>query len=214
MRKIPTARNLLVDGPSGRLEALLEVPADDEVTAVAVVCHPHPVYGGTMHNKVVHTLARAFLSNGIAALRFNFRGVGESDGDFDEGDGELLDTMAAVTWLTAQYARLPVWLAGFSFGGAIAVRASLQVDAAGLVSIAPAIRRFATSLTAWPQCPWLIVQGDADELVDVDETVVFVDSLDPGPELAIFEGGEHFFHGRLVELRATVEDFIGRNRRG
>lgn len=211
---MPTGRdteNLLIDGPAGQLEALLELTESAQPQAVAVVCHPHPVHGGTLQNKVVHTLARAFVSCDIAALRFNFRGVGVSAGEFDDAAGEYDDAVAAVNWLQARYPELPVWLAGFSFGGAIAIRVANSHSVAGLVSVAPAVRRFAADVESAPACPWLLVQGDEDELVDIDETIEFVNRLEPGPELAVFEGGGHFFHGRLVELRSTVEAFIARN---
>ena len=209
MAKVPSSENVLIDGPAGTLEAMLELPAEADPLAIAVICHPHPSFGGTMLNKVVHTLARAFVSRGMASLRFNFRGVGKSEGEFDEAVGELDDALAAIDWLQARYPDLPLWLGGFSFGGAIAIRAALQVDTAGLVSVAPAVRRFAAEVTQAPDARWLMVQGDNDELVDIEETIEFFNAMDPGPELVVFEGGEHFFHGRLVELRATVEDFIG-----
>jgi alpha/beta superfamily hydrolase len=212
MRKIPNTEPVLVDAPAGSLEGLLE--AQGEPIGCAVICHPHPAHGGTMQNKVVHTLSRAFVAQGFAALRFNFRGVGKSSGEYDEGDGEFQDVLAAIDWLQHRYPRLPLWLAGFSFGGAMSVRAAVDVSvtAAGLVSIAPAVSRFANELSSQPACPWLIVQGDQDELVDIDETIEYVNGLNPGPELAVFPDGDHFFHGRLIELRDTVETFISNNR--
>lgn len=213
MRKIPNSESVLIDAPAGSLEGLLEAQGEGEPVGCAVICHPHPAHGGTMQNKVVHTLSRAFVVRGFAALRFNFRGVGKSSGEFDEGVGEFQDVLAAIDWLQQRYARLPLWLAGFSFGGAMAVRAAVDasVTASGLVSVAPAVSRFANELSSQPACPWLIVQGDQDELVDIDETIEYVNGLTPGPELAVFPDGDHFFHGRLVELRDTVEAFITNN---
>ena len=211
MRHSPDSESLLIDGPAGTLETLLEVPKNTDPVGVAVICHPHPVHGGTMLNKVVHTLSRAFVSLGFASIRFNFRGVGKSAGSFDEGKGEVEDALAAVDWIRDRYPNGPLWLAGFSFGGAIAIHAALAKSASGLVSVAPATSRFADDLDRQPACPWLIVQGDQDELVDINETINYVNSLSPGPELVVFPDGEHFFHGRLVELRDTVEDFIRRN---
>jgi alpha/beta superfamily hydrolase len=161
-----------------------------------------------MHNKVAHTLARAFVRSGFEVLRFNFRGTEESEGRFDNGVGELDDALAALHWLSDRHPDLPIWLAGFSFGAAMAVKAAVVEPVDGLISVAPAISRFAQGLQAQPGCPWLIVQGDEDELVDVEETVAWVDSLEPGPELLIISGGEHFFHGRLTELREAVMRFI------
>lgn len=161
-----------------------------------------------MHNKVAHTLARAFLHLGFDVLRFNFRGTEASDGVYDEGVGELDDALAAIDWMRARQTPGPMWLAGFSFGAAIAVRAAAENEVDGLVSVAPAAYRFASGLTTQPRCPWLIVQGDEDELVAVDETIEWMNSLEPGPELLVLPGAEHFFHGRLVELRDAVMKFV------
>jgi len=208
MAKPPRAERLFIDGPAGCLEAILELPADRAASGSVVVCHPHPQHGGTMNNKVAHTLARAFVHSGFAALRFNFRGTGKSEGVYDEGIGELDDALAALQWLRAREMASPLWLAGFSFGAAIAVKAAVETAVDGLISVAPAISRFATGLTSQPDCPWLVVQGDQDELVDIEETVAWLDSLQPGPELLVIGGGEHFFHGRLIELREAVSAFI------
>ena len=210
-RKLPQRAHFDIDGPAGKLEALLECAPDAAPVGCAVVCHPHPLHGGTMQNKVAHTLARSFAGIGFAALRFNFRGVGKSDGRFDDGNGEVEDVLAVMRWMRAEQPDLPLWLAGFSFGAAMAVRAAVARTPDGLVSIAPAVSRFAGNLESQPECPWLILQGDEDELVDVDETIAWVNELEPGPELEIFTGTEHFFHGKLVELRAAVEEFVRRH---
>jgi len=208
MAKAPKSQKLFIDGPAGRLEAIFELPVDNDPVAAVVVCHPHPQHGGTMHNKVAHSLARAFVHMQFATLRFNFRGTEQSEGRFDEGIGELDDARAAVEWMRAKQPGRSMWLAGFSFGAAIAVRAAIESDFGGLVSVAPAVSRFAAGLSKQPQCPWLIVQGDEDELVDVDETVDWVNGLEPGPELLILPGAEHFFHGRLLALREAVAEFV------
>ena len=208
MGAAPQPESLFVDGPAGRLEALLEVPTGIDVGGAAVLYHPHPQHGGTMHNKVVHTLSRAYSRLGFATLRFNFRGTEGSDGDYDGGVGELDDALAAIAWMRARYPGKPLWLAGFSFGAAIAIRAAVVTEVDGLVSVAPAVSRFAAGLTEQPQCPWLVVQGDQDELVDVNETIDWVNGLEPGPELLVLEGVEHFFHGRLLDLREAVVTFV------
>ena len=212
MASLPHTENLIIDGPAGDLQAILDTPHTAAPAGCAVVCHPHPVHGGTMQNKVVHTLSRAFVHQDLAALRFNFRGVGESAGEFDEGEGELQDALAAIEWMRCQSPDLPLWVAGFSFGAAIAVRASIAASADGLVSVAPAVSRFAADLPSQPQCPWLVLQGDQDELVDIAETIAWLNDLDPGPELMVFEGVEHFFHGKLKPLRNAVEQFIEANK--
>lgn len=209
MSKHPVTEKLFIEGPIGRLEAIVDRPGEGGLQGCAVVCHPHPQHGGTMHNKVAHTLARAFARSGFEALRFNFRGTEQSEGQYDNGVGELDDALAAIEWMRARHGSYPLWLAGFSFGAAIAVKAAAVTHVDGLISVAPAISRFATGLESQPDCPWLIIQGDQDELVDVDETVEWVDSLEPGPELLIVPQGEHFFHGRLTELKKAVMEFIG-----
>ena len=202
------SQKLLLQGPVGQLESLLDLPASDAVDGAAVICHPHPQHGGTMHNKVAHTLARAFVRSGFAALRFNFRGTEGSGGSYDNAVGELDDALAALEWMQQRYPDVPLWLGGFSFGAAIAVRAALSNDVSGLISVAPAIYRLANGLERQPQCPWLVIQGDQDELVDVDETIEWFNSLSPGPELLIVPGAEHFFHSRLADLRTAVMAFI------
>jgi alpha/beta superfamily hydrolase len=211
VNKLPQSQKTSIRGPAGDLEAILESPGDAEINGVAVVCHPHPQHGGTMHNKVAHTLARSFVRSNFAVLRFNFRGTEGSEGVYDNGVGELDDALAALAWIRQQKVEGPLWLAGFSFGAAIAVRAAVARDVDGLISVAPAIYRFAGNLDAQPDCPWLIIQGDEDELVEIDETVEWLDSLDPGPELLVVPGAEHFFHGRLHELREAVMAFIADN---
>lgn len=213
MSGAPKSEALVIDGPAGDIEALLESPADRQAVGGAVLCHPHPQHGGTMHNKVVHMLARAFVTSGFEALRFNFRGVGKSAGQFDAGRGELEDAIAAVRWLRHRGGSRPTWLGGFSFGAAIAIRAAVECDVDGLVSIAPAVSRVTQFSGPQPACPWLIVQGGQDELVDANDTVAWVNDLEPGPELLLFDDAEHYFHGKLVKLRGAVEDFIGERSR-
>lgn len=208
MSKHPVMEKLFLEGPVGQLEAILERPGEGALAGAAVVCHPHPQHGGTLHNKVAHTLARAFLRSGFEVLRFNFRGTEHSEGRYDNGVGELDDALAAIDYMRARHGAYPLWLAGFSFGAAIAVKAAVATHIDGLISVAPAISRFASGMASQPECPWLIVQGDEDELVDVEETVAWVDSLEPGPELLVVSGGEHFFHGRLTDLRDAVIEFV------
>ena len=208
MSKAPLSQKLFIDGPAGRLEAIFEQPSEGQPLGSVVVCHPHPQHGGTMHNKVAHTLARAFLNAGFVALRFNFRGTEQSGGTYDEGVGELDDALAAMDWMCERQPELSPWVAGFSFGAAVAVKAAVARPVAGLVSVAPAISRFASGLKTQPSCPWLVVQGDQDELVDVEDIVEWVNSLEPGPELMIIDDAEHFFHGRLVDLREAVAGFV------
>ncbi len=211
MSRVPVTETAVLKGPSGRLETILDLPRDATPRGAVVVCHPHPQHGGTMHNKVVHTLARTFVRLDFAALRFNFRGTEGSDGTWDQGRGEVDDALAAAEWLATTYAGLPLWISGFSFGAAMAIKAAQRRAFSGLVSIAPATSRFQADAAPQPACPWLVVQGDEDELVSADETIEWVNSLEPGPELVVLPGVEHFFHGRLVDLREIVGSFVAAN---
>lgn len=187
---------------------MLETPADADGSRIAVICHPHPVYGGTMTNKVVHMLAKAFNELGLPAIRFNYRGVGASSGAYDEGRGETLDSLAVVRWAQERFPQAQLWLGGFSFGGAIALRTAAQTSPARLVTVAPAIQRVDVTRVPMPRCPWLIVQGDNDELVNAQEVQVWAQSLDPAPQFALLAGVDHFFHGRLNELRDVVVRWV------
>ena len=208
MNGFPQSQKLHVQGPVGQLEAVLDSPGDVAVSGAAVICHPHPQHGGTMHNKVAHTLARSYVRSDFATLRFNFRGTEGSEGKFDDGVGEYDDALAALEWMRGRYPDVPLWLGGFSFGAAIAIRAAVAIEVKGLISVAPAIYRFTGILEEQPRCPWLIIQGDEDELVDVEETIEWVNSLEPGPELIVMPGAEHFFHGRRSDLRTAIMEFI------
>ena len=204
----PAAETVTIAGPAGGLEALLETPAGADGTRVAVICHPHPVYGGTMTNKVVHVLAKTFNERGVPTVRFNFRGVGASAGGYAEGEGETQDALAVMDWAVQRFPGAALWAGGFSFGGAIAVRAAVARDAQRLVTIAPAVHRFAVDGAQLPQCPWLLVQGDRDELVDAGEIQRWVATLARPPRLVVLPGAEHFFHGRLNDLRRAVLEWL------
>jgi len=201
------AERLSIPGQAGALEAIAEDPGAAGVS-YAVVCHPHPLYGGTMDNKVVTTVARALQQVGIPTLRFNFRGVGASAGVFDQGVGETADADAAASWGAQRWPGRTLVLAGFSFGGYVALRLAQQRVPRHLITIAPAITRFDTAGMAVPRCPWLIVQGDADDVVDPAAVIAWVNGLDPKPRLVVLPGVGHFFHGRLPDLRDAVIDAI------
>lgn len=213
--KPPRADRVRIAGPAGELDALVETPADDRVADVAspsrfgVVCHPHPLYGGTLDNKVVYTLARAFVELGVPTIRFNFRGVGASAGAYDEGRGETADALAVTAYGRERWPGASLWLAGFSFGGAVAVRAAAQAAPARLVTVAPGITRVVMEGVASPACPWLIVQGDADDVIEPAAVLEWAKRQSPAPAVSLLPGAGHFFHGRLHELRATVMDFLG-----
>ena len=209
----PKSTSLLIPGPAGDIEAVLDEPSatGGEVLpkAVAVVCHPHPLFGGTMTNKVAHILARTCNDLGLPALRFNFRGVGRSAGAHADGVGETEDTLAAIDWAAARWPNTPVWLLGFSFGAAMALRASLRYPVARLVTVAPALRWLTQLHSQVPACPWLIVQGDRDELVDARAVQEWAAGLSEPPTIKILAGAEHFFHGRLNDVRQAIVEWTG-----
>jgi uncharacterized protein len=196
------APGVTIAGPAGRLEALAEEPAAGP-RLVAVVCHPHPLFGGTMQNKVVHTLARALRDGGAATVRFNFRGVGKSEGVHDEGVGETDDALAAVRWARERWPGLGLVLAGFSFGAAIAIRAAVAAGPRWLVTVAPAVDRVPLG-ESLPDCDWLIVQGDADDVVDPATVRHWQARSAPRARLRMLPGVGHFFHGRLHELQDCI----------
>ena len=211
MLKPPRAERLGLEGPAGALEALIESPVTDApaVRAFGVVCHPHPLYGGTLDNKVVYTLARSFVQLGAPAVRFNFRGVGASAGVYDDGRGETEDALAVIRYGRQRWPGAALWLAGFSFGGAVAVRAAGEASPERLVAVAPGVLTIPLARAAPPACPWLIVQGDADEVVPPGTVRAWAEPLAPRVKLEMLPGAGHFFHGRLHDLRETVLAFMG-----
>ena len=204
----PAPQRVEIDGPAGRIEALVEVPAASAaVGAFGVVCHPHPLFGGSMTNKVVHMLARSWHELGVPTLRFNFRGVGGSAGGYDEGRGETVDALAVVAHGRRLWPGAALWLGGFSFGAFVALRAAASAAPACLVTVAPPYGRWDFSGLSAPSCPWLIVQGDRDELVDAVAVQAWAAQQLPAPRVALVDGAEHFFHGRLHDLRGAVVAF-------
>lgn len=197
-----------IDGPAGRLEGLVETPPTTYADAVGVICHPHPLYHGTMNNKVVHTIARTVNRLGRPAVRFNFRGVGASEGAYAEAEGETEDALAVIEWARCRWPAAELWLAGFSFGGLVAFKCASRSNPACLVTVAPPIHRFSVAEIRGPTCPWLIVQGEKDELVPSDAVTAWASGVRPAPQLELMEETDHFFHGRLSRLRDVVDTFL------
>jgi alpha/beta superfamily hydrolase len=200
------AEKISLVGPAGKLEAAVESAASPP-RAVAVVCHPHPLQQGTMQNKVVTTIARAFVELGAACMRFNFRGVGASAGSFADGIGERDDARAAVSWMRERWHELPLYVGGFSFGAGIALSIAADVLPKGLVTVAPAVEKLPRNFVA-PNCPWLLVHGAADEVVPLDSTTSWVETLPRRPRLVVLEGVGHFFHGQLRAIDEVVKSFF------
>src|SRR6266849_5666202 len=209
-------KSLFLDGPAGRLEALLNAGAE-KATHAALVCHPHPLYGGTLHNKVVFHTMKVLNSFGFPVLRFNFRGAGLSQGEHDDGRGEVDDVRTALDWLDREF-HLPLIFAGFSFGAAVGLQAACPdarvkaVIALGL-PLAPADERvydFGFLLGFLENCakPKLFVSGSRDQFGPRAELQRFVKSLPEPRKLVIIEGADHFFEGRVRELRETIEGWV------
>jgi hypothetical protein len=209
----------LVEGAAGHIEVAASILSAPR--AVAVVCHPHPLYGGTMDNKVVTTVARAFTEAGATTYRFNFRGIGATEGTHDEGRGETEDALAVIEHARRAGGELPLWLAGFSFGGAVAVKASEREDFQHLVLVAPAFRRLTGhGLGAAPDphdpelgsegrhtlANTLIVHGDRDETVLLEDSIGWA-TLREVP-IVVVPGADHFFHRKLHILRESVRRWV------
>ena len=209
-------RSLFLDGPAGRLEALLNAGAD-HATHAALVCHPHPLFGGTLHNKVVFHTMKALNSFGFPVLRFNFRGAGLSQGEHDQGNGEVDDVRTALDWLDAEY-HLPLLFAGFSFGAAVGLRAACSdarvraVIGVGtpVVPVAEATEEPRVyALGFLQQCvkPKLFVSGARDQFGPRAKLEALVASVPEPKKLVLIEGADHFFEGRLRELRDAIESW-------
>jgi alpha/beta superfamily hydrolase len=205
-------RSLFLDGPAGRLEALLNAGREN-TTHAALVCHPHPLYGGTLHNKVVFHAMKALNSFGFPVLRFNFRGTGLSEGEHDHGVGEVDDVRAALEWLDDEF-HLPMVFAGFSFGAAVGLRAACsdpRVEAAIALGLPVAPldgRSYDFGFLQGCEKPKLLVSGARDQFGPLAELERLVASLSEPKKLIIIEGADHFFEGRMRELRETMEVWI------
>jgi hypothetical protein len=198
---------LELPGPAGPLEALFQECDGAAPRAAALICHPHPRHGGTMHNKVVHRVAAVLHARGAATLRFNFRGVGRSAGSYDRGEGELADARAALRWLTARVPGVPVVAAGFSFGAWVAARLAATEPAVGtLVLVGPPVRVADFSPLQGLAVPKLVVQGDRDEVCPAADLEAVLPAWAPPLALRVVEGAGHFFDRRLAELGAALED--------
>ena len=201
---------LTLPGPVGDLETAIDLPEGPAQPIVAIVCHPLPTEGGTMHNKVVTMAARALRESGIATVRFNFRGTGASHGHFDHGQGESDDLRFVARWVREQRPDAQLWLAGFSFGSYVTIKCAAELKPGMLISIAPpaAGRSWDFSAITPPDCPWLVIQGEADEVVDPQAVYDWLDSLKhlpQPPELVRMPDTSHFFHRRLMDLRGAIK---------
>jgi alpha/beta superfamily hydrolase len=209
-KKTHQSRNLFLDGPAGRLEAILWTPASGErIRMAALVCHPHPLYGGTMHNKVVYQAAKTLDALGLPVLRFNFRGAGLSAGRHDDGRGELDDVRAALDFLAREFAQAPLLVVGFSFGcwmGLTAGCADARVTE--LIALGTPVNHTDFSFLRKCAKPKLFVHGANDEHGDVAKLEALVGSLPGENQLVVVAGAEHFFAGKLGEVDGAIRKWV------
>ena len=187
-----------IAGPAGALEVALNVP-EGSVRGIALIAHPHPLQGGTLDNKVVQTLAKTFAALGYAAARFNFRGVGKSEGQFGDGIGETDDALAALAAAKLEFGELPVVLAGFSFGSYVQTRVAHAITAERLVLIGPAVKRFPVEVVP-PDT--IVIHGEEDDVVALADVLAW--ARPQQLPIIVFPGCAHFFHGRLPQLQRVI----------
>lgn len=197
--------SLMLAGKAGKIEALLEEPDESEPVEAAVVCHPHPQFGGTMHNKVVYRLARGLRKAGCVVLRFNYRGVNLSDGEYDDGLGETDDARAALFELRARYPQLPMMAAGFSFGSRVALRLSSQEpDVRRVIAVGFPTRIAERAFVYHIEIPKHFIQSTRDEYGPRAEMEEFFASVPEPKDIRWVEAGDHFFAGALEEYERAV----------
>ena len=198
-----------IPGPAGPLEGLLQEREQDPARIIAVVCHPHPLYGGTLHNKVVHRAASTLHGLGVVVLRFNFRGVGGSAGGYDQGAGELDDARSALRWLEARHPNARRWLLGFSFGSWVAARlAASEPVTERVVLIAPGVRTSSFESMRTASVPKLVIQGTADDICPLAALELEYPSWSDPKELVLVEGGTHFFDRQLSALGDALSQHL------
>ena len=197
-----------IGGPEGPLEALLDTP-DTEPRAVAVFAHPHPLHGGTMHTKALYQAAKAMPRIGVAAVRFNFRGVGRSGGTFDAGPGEKDDFRAAIAFAQERFPDVPIWAAGMSFGSWIAMTVGAEDSRVSLLlGVAPPVDRYDFEALKTCTLPKFIIHGESDELISIKEIRKFYSQLPEPKELVVIEDANHLFEGKTSMVGEAVEDLL------
>jgi uncharacterized protein len=197
-------KKIQLPGAVGAIEALTSVPKAPCADVTVVICHPHPLYQGTMNNKVIFTLARAFEALGLRTVRFNYRGVGESEGSYGEGVGEADDALAVMRWVQSARPDDAIWLAGFSFGGYVAARAASLSSVGQLLTVAPSVEHFDFGTLATIAAPWLVIQGEKDDVVSPSAVYQWAEAAEEAPTLIRVPEVGHFFHGHLPELKHAV----------
>lgn len=202
-------RSIFIDGPAGRLEALLWTSGENPANLAALVCHPHPLFGGTMHNKVVFQTAKALHGFGIPVLRFNFRGAGLSEGVHDNGRGERDDVRAALDYLAAEFPGRPILLAGFSFGSSVGLRVGCADERVQeLIGLGLPVDNVDLNFLGACTKPKLILQGGSDQFGSREKVEQLFAAMPEPKQLVIFDGADHFFSGALPEVAAAIEKWL------
>jgi alpha/beta superfamily hydrolase len=199
-----------IQGKVGQIEVAQDKVKDSDPQVAAVICHPHPLYQGSMHNKVVTTISRAMKTHSIQSYRFNYRGVGDSQGEYGDGDGELDDLLSVCKWIADNTDVKKILLCGFSFGGAIAYKGLSKLDnVITLITIAPAVDRFDLTKFDEPNVPWFVIQGIDDDTVNPSSVFDFtLKKVKSDLTLVKMDQVGHFFHGKLIQLKNVIEDFL------
>lgn len=192
-----------ITGPAGKIEIAIDAPHATARNIVFVMFHPNPLEQGSMTNKVVTSTCRAMQDLGITCVRFNFPGVGQSEGQLGTGDIEIKTALAVIDWVREQYANSTLWLGGFSFGGGVAAHIANDCTANQLLTIAPAFKFFDDMPV--PTMPWVLIQGDADEIVSFKANQDWLSEHNANCKVIAFQGVGHFFHGQVVRLRDKIK---------
>lgn len=204
-----------INGNLGTIETVINLANRNEhfkEGIIAIICHPHPLHGGTMHNKVVHTVSKAFNELGIDAIRFNYRGVGKSAGEYGNSIGEAEDLQSIIDWVKSYKPNSKLILAGFSFGSFIALSGASnnKNNCIALISLAPAVnhQNYDKYMPLNKDLPWLLIHGTKDEVIDIDIIYKWLENLSIKPVFEEFENSSHFFHGFLIDLKEAIIKFI------
>ncbi len=197
-----------IAGPIGTIEAKSLCPEQSREDIIAVICHPHPLHGGTMKNKVVTTVARSVRDLGICSLRFNFRGVGKTEGEYDEGRGEAEDLLAILSWIHERAPQIKIIVVGFSFGAYVSYRVASQTNLNALILLAPPVHHYDFDTLAPPNCNCLVIQGEDDEIVPPEAVYAWLRKQPVTTKLIRLAQTGHFFHGKLVTLKEKLHEYM------
>ena len=209
----PDEAHFLLSGMAGNLELKTVCPTEAKTDQIGIICHPHPLMQGTMDNKVVTTAMRAFRELGICTVRFNYRGVGASEGSYDDGRGEFADLLTVMEWAQKVMPHAKIHLVGFSFGAFIAFQGAMRHPdlVQSLISLAPSVQKWTYSSKILMQCPWQIIMGTADEVASVPALIEWYKTVEDQASLLLLPKTGHFFHGKLVILKSYIKKFIQLN---